>query len=80
MQGEGSDERPIEYASRLLAPAERNYTTTEREALAVVWAVTKFRGYIEESEVVVKSDHQPLRWLMSLKSPSGRLARWALML
>lgn len=80
MQGEGPDERPIEYASRLLSPAERNYTTTEREALAVVWAVTKFRGYVEGSEVVVKSDHQPLRWLMSLKSPSGRLARWAMTL
>ncbi|KAG6454378.1 hypothetical protein O3G_MSEX008673 [Manduca sexta] len=80
MQGEGPDERPIEYASRLLEPAERNYTTTEREALAVVWSVTKFRGYIEGSEVVVKSDHQPLRWLMNLKSPSGRLARWALTL
>lgn len=80
MQGEKQDERPVEYASRLLISAERNYTTTEREALAVVWAVNKFRGYIEGSEVVVKSDHQPLRWLMSIKSPSGRLARWALTL
>ncbi|KAG6464946.1 hypothetical protein O3G_MSEX014832 [Manduca sexta] len=80
MQGEAQDERPIEYASRLLLPAERNYSTTEREALAVVWAVTKYRGYIEGSSVVVKSDHQPLRWLMSVKSPSGRLARWALTL
>ncbi|KAG6441256.1 hypothetical protein O3G_MSEX001743 [Manduca sexta] len=80
MQGEGPEERPVEYASRLLEPAERNYTTTEREALAVVWAVNKFRGYIEGSQVIVKSDHQPLRWLMSLKSPSGRLARWALTL
>lgn len=80
MQGEGPDERPVEYASRMLNSAERNYNTTEREALAVVWAVTKFRGYIEGSEVVIKSDHQPLRWLMTVKSPSGRLARWALTL
>lgn len=80
MQGEGHDERPVEYASRMLNSAERNYNTTEREALAVVWAVTKFRGYIEGSEVVIKSDHQPLRWLMTVKSPSGRLARWALTL
>ncbi|GFY13748.1 retrovirus-related Pol polyprotein from transposon 297 [Trichonephila clavipes] len=76
--GEGSDEHPIEYASRLLTPAERNYSTTEREALAVVWALKKFRGYIEGKEITEASDHQPLKWLLNLKSPTGRLARWAL--
>ena len=80
MQGEGNNERPIEYASRLMLPAERNYSTTEREALAVVWAIQKFRGYIEGAEVTVLKDHQPLRWLLTLKSPTGRLARWALLL
>ena len=79
-QGEKEEEHPIEYASRLLLPAERNYSTTEHEALAVVWAVQKFRGYIEGSEVIVLTDHQPLKWLFSLKSPTGRLARWALQL
>ncbi|GFV06475.1 transposon Tf2-11 polyprotein [Trichonephila clavipes] len=78
LQGEGSDEHPIEYASRLLTPAERNYSTAEREALAVVWALKKFRGYIEGTEITVASDHQPLKWLLNLKSPTGRLARWAL--
>ncbi|KAH0814290.1 hypothetical protein GEV33_008501 [Tenebrio molitor] len=80
LQGEGPEEKPIEYASRLLTPSERNYDTTQREALAVVWACKKFRGYIEGNEVIVSSDHQPLRWLMSLQSPTGRLARWALSL
>lgn len=80
LQGEGPDERPVEYASRLLTAAEIHYHTTEREALSIVWAVNKFRGYLEGSSVVVRSDHQPLRWLMTLKSPSGRLARWALAL
>ncbi|GBN27443.1 Retrovirus-related Pol polyprotein from transposon 297 [Araneus ventricosus] len=60
--------------------AERNYSTTEREALAVVWSLNKFRGYVEGSEITVASDHQPLKWLMGLKSPSGQLARWALQL
>lgn len=80
MQGERSDEHPVEYASRLLTKAERNYSTTEREALAVIWAVSKFRGYIEGSSVVIATDHQALKWLMSIKSLTGRLARWAFQL
>lgn len=65
VQGTIEEEHPIEYASRLLTPAERNYSTIEREALAVVWATDKFRGYIE-GKITIISDHQPLRWLMSL--------------
>lgn len=77
---ENNDEHPIEYASRLLLPAERNYNTTEREALAVVWALTKFRGYVDGNEVNVGTDHQALKWLLTLKTPSGRLARWVLLI
>ncbi|GBP58569.1 Retrovirus-related Pol polyprotein from transposon 17.6 [Eumeta japonica] len=81
LQGETPhDERPIAYASRLLTSAERNYSTTEREALAVVWAVEKFRGFIDGHPVHVGSDHQPLKWLLTLKSPAGRLVRWAMKL
>ncbi|GFY35259.1 retrovirus-related Pol polyprotein from transposon 297 [Trichonephila clavipes] len=75
LQGESpTDEQPVEYASRLLSSAEKNYSTTEREALAIVWALNKFRGYIEGAEITVASDHQPLKWLMNLTSPTGRLA------
>ena len=49
LQGEGPEERPIEYASRLLTNHEQNYTTTEHEVLAIVWAVRRFRGYLEEA-------------------------------
>ena len=80
MQGEKENQRPIEYASRLLLKAEQNYSTTEREALAVVWAVQKFRGYVEGGDITIQTDHQPLKWLFTLKSPTGRLARWALLL
>ena len=66
--------------SRLLSSAERNYSTSELEALGVVWAVEKFRGYIEGTHVIVYSDHQALRSLMSLKTPTDRLERWALRL
>lgn len=77
---EDGDEKPIEYASRLLTQAERNYSTSEREALAVVWALKKYQGYLDGAEVTLGTDHQPLRWLMTLRSPSGRLARWALLI
>jgi hypothetical protein len=80
VQGEGAEEHPVEYASRLLTSAERNYSTTEREALAVVWAMNKFRGYVEGADITIITDHQALRWLMTIKSPTGRLARWALQL
>ena len=78
LQGEAEKEYPIEYASRLLTSSEKDYSTTEREDLAVVWSLSKFRGYLDSSSVIVATDHQPLKWLLSLKTPTGRLARWAL--
>ena len=77
-QGSPEAPVPIEYASRLLIPAERNYNTTDREALAIIWALDKFRGYLECNHVLIMTDHQALKWLMNLKSPHGRLARWSL--
>ncbi|GFV84625.1 transposon Tf2-6 polyprotein [Trichonephila clavipes] len=61
LQGEKDEEHPIEYASRLLSSSERNYSTTERKALAVVWALEKFRGYVEGQTIRLSSDHQPLK-------------------
>ncbi|GFX32615.1 integrase catalytic domain-containing protein [Trichonephila clavipes] len=47
LQGEDKEEHPVEFASRLLNPTERNYSTTERDALAVVWALNKFRAALK---------------------------------
>ncbi|GFW16758.1 retrovirus-related Pol polyprotein from transposon 297 [Trichonephila clavipes] len=80
LQRGDKEEHPVEFSSRLLNPAERNYSTTEREALAVVWALDKFRGYTDGASITVASDHQSLRWFMKLKYPTGRLARCALQL
>ncbi|KAA8490537.1 Transposon Ty3-G Gag-Pol polyprotein [Porphyridium purpureum] len=69
---------PISFLSRTLTSAEQNYTVTELECLAVVWCLKKVRHYVFGTTVRIRTDHEPLRWLLSMKEPRGRLARWAL--
>jgi hypothetical protein len=68
----------ISCCSRTLKKSERNYNTTEKELLAIVWALTKFRYYIANSPITVRSDHQALSFLMRCRLLNGRLTRWAL--
>ncbi|KAI5343406.1 hypothetical protein L3X38_011282 [Prunus dulcis] len=68
------------YASRTLKDAQLNYSTTEKELLAVVFALEKFRSYLVGSKVIVYSDHAALRFLLTKKDAKPRLIRWILLL
>ena len=77
---EEKQECPVYYASRQMSPAERKYTTTEREALAVVYACKKFRHYLLGYRIVFHTDHDSLKYLVNKPDLSGRIARWILLL
>lgn len=70
----------IAYASKTLDDAQINYSTTEKELLAVVFALDKFRSYLVGSKVIVYSDHAAIRFLMTKKDAKPRLVRWILLL
>nr|GFA39445.1 putative reverse transcriptase domain-containing protein [Tanacetum cinerariifolium] len=72
--------RPIHYASKTMTDAESNYTTTEKEILAVVYAFEKFRSYRIMNKSIVHTDHSALKYLFSKKDAKARLLRWILLL
>ncbi|XP_070006755.1 uncharacterized protein [Nicotiana sylvestris] len=71
---------PIYYAIKTLNEVQMNYTVTEQELLAIVYAFEKFRAYLLGSNVIVYIDHVALRYLMEKKDVKPRLIRWVLLL
>jgi len=70
----------INYASRTLDDAQKNYATTEKELLVVVFAFEKFISYLVGSKVIVHTDHAAMKYLMQKKDAKPRLLRWILLL
>ncbi|KAL3694641.1 hypothetical protein R1sor_008292 [Riccia sorocarpa] len=77
--GKGRD-YPIYYASRQLSKSEKDFTTTERECLGMVYSCKKFRHYLLGYEFVFYVDHYALQHLVKKADLSGRIARWILLL
>ncbi|KAM1985348.1 hypothetical protein ACFX16_013523 [Malus domestica] len=80
--GQRKNKQPhvIYYASRTLNDAQLNYSTTEKELLAVVFALDKFRSYLLGTKVIIFTDHATLKYLLTKKEAKPRLIRWMLLL
>jgi hypothetical protein len=79
-QGQIGKDLPIAYASRNLNKAERNYTTSEKELLAIIWGIRHYRPYLYGRKFKIASDHKPLLWIMNIKDSGSRLLRWRIKL
>ncbi|CAC5391269.1 unnamed protein product [Mytilus coruscus] len=75
-QEQSGQERVICYAGRALSKQEQNYGITELECLALVFAIKKFDCYLRFTSFTAYVDHAALKWLLSLKEPTGKFARW----
>lgn len=73
-------EHPVCYVSRTLNTAEQRYSTIEKECLAIVYAVKKYRIYLTGTHFTIMTDHRPLKYLLNIKDPSSRLAKWSMFL
>ena len=67
---------PVAYASRSLSPAEKDYSITELETLAVVWSISHFHTYLYGHSVVIHTDHSAVRAVLESPNPSAKHARW----
>jgi transposase InsO family protein len=79
-QGDIRKDLLVAFASRTLNQAEKNYSTTGKELLAIVWGMRYFRPYLYGKHFLVVTDHKPLTWIMNVKDPGSRLLRWRIKL
>ncbi|XP_049880106.1 uncharacterized protein K02A2.6-like [Pectinophora gossypiella] len=81
VQTDKNGPRIIAYGNRTLNDCERKYSQTEKEALALVWAIEHFNTFLFGKEFDLITDHRPLEFLFSPKSkPCARVERWVLRL
>ncbi|KAJ3656460.1 hypothetical protein Zmor_015536 [Zophobas morio] len=79
-QEDGERRLVVSYASAKLNQTQRRYHVNEQECLAIVWAVRKYRAYLEDREFTLRTDNKALLWLNSAKDINAKLTRWALLL
>ena len=82
---DNGEEKPIEFISRTLTPAERKYSQIEKEALSIIWSVKRFHRYLYAREFELLTDHKPLEFILHInrgipEMGTSRIQRWALIL
>ena len=77
---DGEGRLPVAYASKKLLPREKNYSMIEKECLAIIWGVEKFRKYLYGVEFLLETDHKPLSYIQTAKVLNPRIMRWAMKL
>ncbi|KAK5925315.1 hypothetical protein CgunFtcFv8_017849 [Champsocephalus gunnari] len=80
LQGSSDNRHPVAYISRKLFPREVRYSTMEKEALAIKWALDSLRYYLLGREFTLETDHKALQWMGRMKDTNGRITRWYLAL
>ena len=70
----------IAYDSKTLTGPQLNYATTEKELLAIVFAIDKFRSYLVGAKVIICTDHTTLKYMLTKKDAKPHLIRWILLL
>ena len=78
--GDDGERRIISHASAKFTKTEKRYHSNEQECLTVIWALRKFRHYLEDGKFTLKTDNRVLTWLNNIKDGKGKLHRWAIYL
>ena len=71
---------PVSFASKKLSSQERKYSTSEKECLAIVWAINKYDKYLHGTDFTLQTDHEALKYLECAKFNNARIMRWAIAL
>ena len=71
---------PVSYASKKLSKTEKNYSTIEKECLAIIWGIRKYERYLLGTKFKLQTDHQPLTYMQTAKFTNARIMRWTMYL
>ena len=74
---ESGKEKVISYTSKTLSKSQQNYSTVEKELLAIIHCLNKFYEYLDSQNIIIRTDNQALTYLESMKNHSQKLMRWA---